>query len=316
MKISFLALCFLLIIIVLQLLPVEVNGQGELEWKASIKITVETDGSASWIVERKTDLQNESDKAAFFDYANLTSVESFAENMKSQVSYASLITGRSMRAENFQVIVNIFRIPTGLEGVIQFQFEWVGFAKNMDNQGIKIGDVFVGELDLSKDDTLVIYYPVDYDVEFVYPLPDETGKSDRALIWYGPKNFGAGEPIIFLKKEEFDFFKIFDFKLLISIITITCLSVACLWLYIERRKYSVEQASKPSRFQIKSDEENVIAMLKEAGGSMPQSAITKKCGFSKSKMSGLLKSMEERGVIKRRRKGREKVVMLITENEQ
>jgi len=155
----------------------------------------------------------------------------------------------------------------------------------------------------------------DYDVEFVYPLPDETEKADRALMWYGPKNFGAGEPIILLKTKEFDLFKNLDAKLLISIIIIVCLSVVCLWLYIEKRKYSVEQVSKPLKVQIESDEENVIGMLKEAGGSMFQSVITKKCEFSKSKTSELLKSMEERGIIKRKKKGREKLVVLIAERE-
>lgn len=69
------------------------------------------------------------------------------------------------------------------------------------------------------------------------------------------------------------------------------------------------------KVQIESDEENVIGMLKEAGGGMLQSVITKKCGFSKSKVSELLKSMEERGVIKRKRKGREKFVILTAERE-
>jgi uncharacterized membrane protein len=46
---------------------------------------------------------------------------------------------------------------------------------------------------------------------------------------------------------------------------------------------------------------------------MLQSAIKEKCGFSKAKISGLLKSMEEKGMIKRKRKGREKLVTLVNE---
>ncbi|MDH5689948.1 MAG: hypothetical protein OEY81_00775 [Candidatus Bathyarchaeota archaeon] len=57
-------------------------------------------------------------------------------------------------------------------------------------------------------------------------------------------------------------------------------------------------------------------MLKETGGNMLRSAITEKCGFSKSKTSELLKSMEKRRVIKRKKKGREKTVKLIVEREQ
>ncbi|MCM8757692.1 MAG: hypothetical protein NC903_01350, partial [Candidatus Omnitrophica bacterium] len=222
-----------------------------------------------------------------------------------------LITGRNMRADYFLWNVSKLSIPTGLEGVIQFQFEWVGFAKNVDNKEIRIGDVFNSGLDLSKDDTLAIYYPTEYSVEFVYPPPDETEKREKAIVWYGPKNFGAGEPAVFLKKEEFNLFQLFDVKLLVTIPIIVCLSLICLWLYNERRKYFIERTSKPSKVPLLSDEETVRIMLKEAGGNMLQSAIKEKSGFSKSKISGLLKSMEEKGMIERKKRGREKLVTLI-----
>lgn len=311
MKKTSITICLLLTIAVLQSISIKVDGQEELEWKVIIKVTVNADGSASWIIERRTELQTEYETALFLNYTGVLSLDFFVDNIKSQVSYASLITGRNMRAENFQWNISKLSIPTGLEGVIQFQFDWVGFAENINNKEIKIGDTFTGELDLSKDDTLMICYPADYNIEFIYPTPDETEKREKAIIWYGPKNFGAGEPTVFLKKEEYNLFQTLDVKLLVSIITIVCLSLICLWLYNERRKYLIEKALKTSKVPLLSDEETVRMMLKEAGGSMLQSDIKERCGFSKAKISGLLKSMEEKGIIKRKRKGREKLVTLI-----
>jgi len=62
---------------------------------------------------------------------------------------------------------------------------------------------------------------------------------------------------------------------------------------------------------IEDDEDNVVTLLKAAGGRLYQSTITKKCGFSKSKTSELLTSMENKGIVRRQKKGREKLVTLI-----
>jgi uncharacterized membrane protein len=48
---------------------------------------------------------------------------------------------------------------------------------------------------------------------------------------------------------------------------------------------------------------------------MHQSKIAEKCGFSRAKASKLLKVMENKAVIKREQKGREKMVTLIKEAE-
>lgn len=58
-----------------------------------------------------------------------------------------------------------------------------------------------------------------------------------------------------------------------------------------------------------ADEAKVVKLLREAGGSLYQSTITKQLGFSKSKTSGLLKNMEKQGIVRRQKKGREKLVM-------
>jgi uncharacterized membrane protein len=63
-------------------------------------------------------------------------------------------------------------------------------------------------------------------------------------------------------------------------------------------------------FGIEDQEQRVVALLQRAGGSTLQSTITKEFGFSKSKTSQLLDTMEKKGIVSRQRMGREKIVTL------
>jgi uncharacterized membrane protein len=86
---------------------------------------------------------------------------------------------------------------------------------------------------------------------------------------------------------------------------------AGLWFFKFRRKETgVIAAASQIKPMIEDDGEKVVKLLREAGGSLYQSTITKQLGFSKSKTSGLLKSMEKKGSVRRQKKGREKTVTL------
>lgn len=63
--------------------------------------------------------------------------------------------------------------------------------------------------------------------------------------------------------------------------------------------------------KMEDDEEKVVKLLKSAGGQLYQSQISRHYGFSTSKTSELLSSMEKKGLIKRKTQGREKIVKLI-----
>lgn len=61
---------------------------------------------------------------------------------------------------------------------------------------------------------------------------------------------------------------------------------------------------------IPSDEEEVLKLLKEEGGEIYQKQVRESTGFSASKTSELLSKMEEKNLITREKKGREKIVKL------
>jgi uncharacterized membrane protein len=59
-----------------------------------------------------------------------------------------------------------------------------------------------------------------------------------------------------------------------------------------------------------SDEEKILKIIRNAGGILNQTAIAEQCRFSKAKTSQLLATLEQKGVIKRFKKGRDKIVTL------
>jgi uncharacterized membrane protein len=61
---------------------------------------------------------------------------------------------------------------------------------------------------------------------------------------------------------------------------------------------------------IESDEDKILKIIRNAGGILNQTAIAEQCRFSKAKTSQLLATLEQKGVIKRFKKGRDKIVTL------
>jgi hypothetical protein len=305
--------------IILSLFSGIASCQDELSWNITTKIEIRSDGSATWIIQKKTMLKTESDKAAFLQNVNLTSIDEFSNNVRSIVNDARMVTGRAMNVpeESLDITASVFNTTTGLEGIIQYQFDWIGFAKETENGRIKIGDALNGQLDLSWNDILIIQYPSGYIIEFVDPRPDDTSSSDRTITWYGPRNFGMGEPTIILGKKTSgitDFLTSNTF-VISGLVILIISSLGSLWVFKlkgSKTKQSVKVGEiKPLQIELEGEEDKVINLLKAAGGSLSQKAIAEHCGFSKSKTSELLKDMERKGIITRKKKGREKIVILM-----
>jgi len=81
-----------------------------------------------------------------------------------------------------------------------------------------------------------------------------------------------------------------------------------------RSKQKTKEVSTAATFAgttlIESDEEKIIKVIRNSGGVLNQTAIAEQCRFSKAKTSQLLASLEQKGVIKRFKKGRDKIVTL------
>jgi len=301
---------FLILFFTALFLPLgTILGQDQLEWNTTYKIEVHDDGSAAWAIERRALLQTLAEEENFGYYHSIEYFEKLINETRELVNMASIVTNRSMNAENFKITTSIEKTVTGSYGLIKYQYDWIGFAE-VEDEHITIGDAFLEGPYLSRDDILIVEYPADYIVVTVLPKPDDTRDFDRTLMWYGPRNFGEGEPTVILGKRNI----LWGYMPLIIglvIAGIAGIGSAGLWLFkFRKREAGVIVPAPEAKLEIENDEEKVIKLLKEAGGALYQSTITKQLGFSKSKTSGLLKNMEKQGVVRRQKKGREKLVTL------
>ncbi len=292
--------------------------QDQLEENTVYTIEVHMGDSATWIIERRFLLKTDEDVTIFeqymleFENQSAVYLEEFRNKTYELVTRASNITGRTMSAENFDISVYVLETITDSYGVIKYQFDWIRFA-NIEDKRITIGDVFEGGFYLYEGDTLVIKYPSGYVVVDVRPKPD--GESDQMLMWYGRRNFMWGEPNVSLEERTLSVIDILqEYTLVIvGLIGLAAIASACIWFFKFRKKRKVDVHGRLPRvtLEIEDDEDKVVKLLKAASGRLYQSTITKKCGFSKSKTSELLTSMENKGIVRRQKKGREKLVTLI-----
>jgi uncharacterized membrane protein len=83
---------------------------------------------------------------------------------------------------------------------------------------------------------------------------------------------------------------------------------------VRRNKQKTKDVSTAATFAgtalTESDEEKIMKTIRNSGGVLNQTAIAEQCRFSKAKTSQLLATLEQKGVIKRFKKGRDKIVTL------
>ena len=283
-------------------------------YKVTYTINIQENGSAIWNVEYRTLLSSKDDFDSFENYSaqlNSKYLVEFKELMQRSAQEASVGTVRAMVARDFNGEAIIQSTPTGKYGVVHYFFTWTGFAKT--DQNINVGDVFVGGLYLSNDNTLIIQYPKDYTVELVTPQPD---KSTGELIWYGLRSFSAGEPQIIFAKPSF--------------ISTTGIIFAVIMLFVvggmffikakkKEEKTSPEIISSESpgqnipipEIEMMDVEDRIMKILKESGGALYQSEIGRQLDLPKSTVSSALNELHGRNLIQKIRKGRENLIRLI-----
>jgi len=177
--------------------------------------------------------------------------------------------------------------------------------------------VFVNGIFLFGSGGLTMEYPSGYVVADAFPIPDEIREFDRTVIWRELEDFNVEDTNIVLRKKCFtDTLREYVF-LIAGVIAAVSLGFAGLWLRKHRRREEEKPIIPTGRttLETEDDKEKVVRMLKASGGSLYQSTITKRCGFSKSKTSLLLTAMETRGKVKRQKKGRKKLVTLTEKDE-
>ena len=67
---------------------------------------------------------------------------------------------------------------------------------------------------------------------------------------------------------------------------------------------------------MENDEERTVKLIRSSGGVCINPPSTDQLGFSKAKTSQLLAVLERKGVIRRYKKGRDKIVVLLEKREE
>jgi hypothetical protein len=284
--------CFLLLSILVLLLC----GRGEASIQLTYSIEVNAECSAAWVIEQK----GIGVPTPVFD--------EFVKKVSSLISLAAEKTQRNMTVEGLSMSVNV----SGSYKIIRYYFIWKNFAQSVNGK-IVMGDVFEVENFFSYlygDGAVRISYPLDSIVESVSPEPHERDDCFHVLEWYGTADFKIGEPKVSFAKNPDIWIAIKN----VFVVSLALLAVGCfIGTYYLKFKRKEKMKEKIYIQKMGNDEEKVISLLRSAGGSLYQSAIADHCGFSRAKASKLLKSMENRGIVKREDKGREKMVTLLEE---
>lgn len=277
------------------------------EYQVEYAIQIQTDGSAAWIIKQTgTSIQA----------SPIILYNTFYEKVMSIIENAENKTGRAMEIVNPKITISV----SGSYTIVKYEFNWINFSKT-ENAKIIIGDVFQVEnffQNLYGEGTVYITYPPQYNAESVSPAPHQQNATLLMLEWYGTKDFKKGEPNIILKEksalpEPVNIIKQNEWL----IISLTALSIVILVsIYTikrqrkENKKLGTGKTEQPTVPRIENDEEKIIRLLNSAGGSLHQTAIAAQAKFSKAKTSKLLATLENKGIIKRYKKGRDKIVIL------
>jgi uncharacterized membrane protein len=162
-------------------------------------------------------------------------------------------------------------------------------------------------------------YPPEYVVVgTVQPPPSTQNSSIQLLSWLGTKDFNGDTRIVLTEKPATMGFSgsLEEIAVLIAILAAIAAGSAGFYMLRYNRKKKIRApgtAKLESLPGMESDEEKAVKLIKSSGGSLRQSAITDQLGFSKAKTSQLLTVLEQKGVIRRYKRGRDKIAVLVEE---
>ncbi len=269
-------------------------------------IQLNSQGSASWTIRQTgTDI-----------LVSPETVTQFQSNVTSLMLAAESITDREMAITALSVTSTV----SGSYAEVEYTFIWQNFSVT-ENSTIVVGDVFQVDNFFGRicgDGEVTVTYPQGYVLETVSPPPIQQDATHQILEWAGTKDFTSGSPSIVLREKPTGFLDILgqNGMITVGVVAVAAVSLAGYYTFGRKRKKirSNQETEASVQLEIETDEEKVVKLLRSSGGKLFQSAITEKCNFSKAKASQLLSSLENKRIVTRYKRGRDKIVTLIDEN--
>jgi uncharacterized membrane protein len=275
------------------------SGRAQAQTYTQYKVQLGSDGSAAWTITQVSGINGTVDTWA-----------GFQEKITALVNEAASQTDRPMAIDNNSLQMSTV-FTSSYSKTTEYTFTWLNFSIK-ENGRLVAGDVFgvPGFFDkLYGDGELQINYPANYTLESVTPTPDQKDASTQTLEWLGTQFFVTEKPSIVLiasaNSEQQP-----SYVLIASVAAVAVIAaVVASWLFFTNRRQ--KGTVKAILTLPETEEEKVLRVLRSNGGSAYQSAITEQCRFSKAKTSQLLTALERKGIVRRYKKGRDKIVNLI-----
>jgi len=270
-------------------------------------IQIDDNGTAEWTIRQTLPLNASYDDLNAFQFK----IEMLLRNVVSNTSRNMTGTVNSMTSS-----------AMGSYVLVEYDFYWTDFGEK-ENSKLVIGDVFQASgffTQLYGDGEIFIRYPAQYIIEAVAPPPSKRDDSNQLLEWLGTADFDSNLNIVLRHAEPgFNLIEVLEenIMLIVGIVVVFCGFTGTLYVLRRRnrktRKTEVSPTENP--LMLETEEEKVIKLLESKGGRMFQSAITGDLRFSRAKTSLLLSTLERKGIIKRFKRGRDKIVTLVKKGE-
>jgi uncharacterized membrane protein len=272
-------------------------------------ISVSEDGSAFWTIIHVTDIDSPVD-----------GWEEFEQKLISTINTAKDSTARDMALDFASLEMSTQIHWETSSKTIVYIFRWQNFSIVDDGQ-IIFGDVFSDGFFsfLYGDGELYVTYPTEYILSSVSSGPSQLDDTTQTLHWYRTQDFLAGTQNILLKERNVssnDVFNLFN----VAVLGLGGLSIAAIGFFIfTQRRRQKKELSKldgfPTRQEVESDQEKILRLLKSSGGNLKQSEVCDKLRFSRAKTSLLLAEMERNCLVRRCKKGKNKIVFRMESRE-
>jgi Uncharacterized membrane-associated protein/domain len=292
-----LIICLAIAIAVALLVPLNtVQGQDYYAYSVQVR----SDGSAVWTITQFSDSN-----------ASTTSWGSYQQKIYGLVNEASNATGRVMSVDGGSLEIN--STLSSESKITEYTFVWLNFSTSQGNE-LVFGDVFkvsnfFGQL--FGDASIQLTYPDGYTAKSVFPPPYQRQDDVNMLKWARTQDLADGNVKIVLAPSQSNGGSDLAQSSFIGLAIVgVAVPVGVVGFFAFRKRQSGNRATTevavPSA--IESDEDKILKLLKASGGSMRQTEITERLGFSKAKTSQLLTALENSGVLARYKKGRDKIV--------
>ncbi len=302
MKARRLAVCYVICVMLLLLLPVyRGNCQNYVEYS----IQINGDGSALWKVNSFSDID-----------ATVDPFDSFQTKVLNLVDSAANVTHRGMSVDENSLQINTTILSQSK--TTEYSFLWQNFSVIQGGQ-IVFGDVFQvnGFFSLLYGDAAMqANYPSTFSVESVTPTPYQRNEAAKTLDWSRTQDLVNSKTNVVLTHASLmgnsnqSGWELYAIIVAVAIVGVT-LGLG-IFYFMKRRRLSQSMKSviPAVRVELETEEGKVLKLLKSSGVGIRQSVVVDQLGFSKAKTSQLLAALEEKGSITRYKKGRDKIVNL------